>query len=138
VDFVQFFNDGDKFARHCGAVLLEAGNGCSKAKMKIEPYHMNGLGIVQGGAVFTLADFAFAAACNSHETAAVALNVSITFIKATRTGELTAIAEEASLNPKVGTYVIRVTDDRGDLVALFNGLAYRTKETLREMQGKMK
>jgi acyl-CoA thioesterase len=91
---------------------------------------LNGLGTVHGGAIFTLADFAFAAACNSHGTVAVALNVSITFMKAATTGTLWADAREVSKNFKVGSYAVEVKDDQGELVAQFQGLAYRKKDKL--------
>jgi acyl-CoA thioesterase len=91
---------------------------------------LNGLGTVHGGAIFTLADFAFAAACNSHGTVSVALNVSITFMKAATTGTLWADAREVSKNFKVGSYAIEIKDDLGELVAQFQGLAYRKKDKL--------
>ncbi|MGO9000648.1 MAG: PaaI family thioesterase, partial [Limisphaerales bacterium] len=72
---IKEFFKGDQFAARNNIELLEAGNGCAKAKMTLHPHHWNGLGTVHGGAIFTLADFAFAAACNSHGTVAVALNV---------------------------------------------------------------
>jgi acyl-CoA thioesterase len=98
--------------------------------MVLHPHHLNGLGSVQGGAIFTLADYAFAAAANSHGTVAVAINVSITFMKAAATGTLWAEAREVSKNFKIGSYVVEVKDDQGDLVATFQGLAYRKKDKL--------
>jgi acyl-CoA thioesterase len=98
--------------------------------MTLQPHHLNALKTVQGGAIFTLADFAFAVACNSHGTLAVALNVSITFMKAATSGTLWAEAREVSKNFKVGTYTVTVKDDQGDLVAQFQGLAYRKKDKL--------
>jgi acyl-CoA thioesterase len=98
--------------------------------MTLHPHHLNALKTVQGGAIFTLADFTFAVACNSHGTLAVALNVSITFMKAATTGTLWAEAREISKNFKVGTYTVDVKDDAGDLVAQFQGLAYRKKDKL--------
>ena len=56
----QFFSAEDKFARHTGIVLLDVGPGWATASMKIEPFHFNGARTVHGGAIFTLADFAFA------------------------------------------------------------------------------
>jgi len=91
---------------------------------------LNGYGTVQGGAIFTLADFAFAAASNSHGTVAVAINVNITFMKAVVTGTLWADAREVSKNFKLGSYTVEVKDAEGDLVALFQGLAYRKKDPL--------
>ncbi len=98
--------------------------------MQLHAHHLNGLKTVDGGAIFTLADFAFAVACNSHGTIAVVLNASITFMKAATTGTLWAEARELSRNFKVATYTIDVKDDAGDLVALFQGLAYRKKDKL--------
>ena len=125
----QFFKN-DKFAEQANIELTDLGPGHAKAKMTLGPQHLNGYGTVQGGAIFTLADLAFAAASNSHGTVAVAANVSITFIKAARTGTLWAEARELSKNFKLGTYTIEVKDDTGELVAIFQGLAYRKGETI--------
>ena len=128
-DIKEFFK-GDQFAARNNIELLEAGNGCAKAKMTLYPHHLNGLGTVHGGAIFTLGDFVFAAACNSHGTVSVALNVSITFMKAATTGTLWAEAREISKNFKVGSYSVEIKDDQGELVAQFQGLAYRKKDKL--------
>lgn len=125
----QFFED-DNFARHCGIELVSVEPGRAVARMAIKPEHFNGYKIVQGGAIFTLADLAFAAASNSHGTVAVAINVSITFIKATKDGVLQAEAREVARNPKLGTYVVEVRDEHGDLVAQFQGLVYRKSEQI--------
>jgi acyl-CoA thioesterase len=93
-------------------------------------HHLNALKTVQGGAIFTLADFTFAAAANSHGTVAVAINANMTFMKAASTGTLWAEAREISKNFKIGTYTVEVKDDQGDLVAQFQGLAYRKKDKL--------
>ena len=76
----------DQFAERCGIELLSISPGRATARMTLQPHHLNGIGTVQGGAIFTLADFAFAAASNSHGTVAVAVNASITFMKAARDG----------------------------------------------------
>jgi acyl-CoA thioesterase len=125
----QFFKS-DQFVNHCGIELVSFAAGHAVARMKVQPLHLNALGIVQGGAIFTLADFAFAMASNAHGTAAVGINVSITYVKATTTGILTAEAREASLNPKLGSYTVNVTDETGTLVAIFQGLAYRKKQPI--------
>jgi acyl-CoA thioesterase len=127
---IKDFFKGDQFAARNDIELLEATHGHARAKMTLHPHHWNGLGTVHGGAIFTLADFAFAAACNSHGTMAVALNASITFMKAAKAGTLWAEARELSKNFKVGSYSIEVKDDQGDLVAQFQGLAYRKKDRL--------
>lgn len=104
------------------------GEGRSKVSMKICEHHLNGVGTVHGGAIFTLADFAFAIAGNSHGKIAVAINTSITFMKAVSTGTLTAEAWEVTKNQKLGTYTAEVKDDAGDVVAIFQGLAYRKRD----------
>jgi len=120
----------DQFAERCNIELVSVTPGQALAKMTLQPHHWNGLGTVQGGAIFTLADFAFAAAANSHGTVAVAINVSITFMKAVSAGTLWAEAKELSRNSKLGTYTIDVKDEAGGLVALFQGLVYRKKDPL--------
>ena len=120
----------DRFAERTNVELLSVLPGHATAKMVLQPHHLNGLGSAQGGAIFTLADYAFAAAANSHGTVAVAINVSITFMKAAATGTLWAEAREVSKNFKIGSYIVEVKDDQGDLVATFQGLAYRKKDKL--------
>jgi len=120
----------DRYAELSNIELLTAGPGRATAKMTLHPHHLNALGTVQGGAIFTLADFTFAVACNSHGTVAVALDVTIVFMKAATTGTLRAEAREISKNFKVGLYLVEVKDDAGDLVAQFQGMAYRKKDKL--------
>lgn len=125
----RFFND-DSFAKHCKIELVSVEPGRAVARMPLAPFHLNGYEVVQGGAIFTLADFAFAAASNSHGAIAVAINVSITFIKAATSGTLLAEAREVARNAKLGTYSIEVRDDQGNVVAHFQGLAYRKNQTI--------
>jgi acyl-CoA thioesterase len=127
---VQRFFKNDRFAERANIELLSIAPGYARAKMALHPHHLNGYGTVQGGAIFTLADFAFAAASNSHGTVAVAVNVSITFMKAGKTGTLWAEAKEISKNFKLGSYTVEVKDDAGEMVALFQGLAYRKSEKI--------
>lgn len=133
---IRKFFERDLYAKHSGIVLTDVGKGTARARMAIQKHHLNGVGTVQGGAIFTLADLAFAAACNSHGTVAVAVQVNIAFVKAVSEGTLYAEAKETFLGPKLCNYDIHVTDEKGDLVALFHGLAYRKKETLEEIQAK--
>jgi len=120
----------DRYAELSNIELLTAGPGQATAKMTLHPHHLNALKTVHGGAIFTLADFTFAVACNSHGTVAVALDVSIVFMKAATTGTLWATAREESKNFKVGLYIVEIKDAAGDLVAQFQGLAYRKKDKL--------
>ncbi len=121
---------GDRWAATAGATLAEVREGYARVRMRLRPEHLNGVGVVQGGAVFTLADFAFAVASNSHGTVAVALDVSITFARAARTGTLTAEAVEESVSRRVSVCSVRVTDDAGEVVALFRGTAFRKEDAI--------
>ena len=123
----EFFSTEDKFARHAGIELVDVGPGWAKASMKIESFHFNGAKTVHGGAIFTLADFAFAVASNSHGTLAMGINTSVNFVKAALKGTLYAEAREQSLNPKLASYSVMITDDAGDVVAIFQGMVYRKK-----------
>lgn len=124
----QFFASEDKFARHCGIELLTVGTGQAKACMKVAPQHLNGARTVHGGAIFTLADFAFAVASNSHGPLAMGINTSVSFVKAVTEGTLYAEAREQTCTPKLATYSVLVTDDAGEIVAIFQGMVYRKKQ----------
>ena len=126
----KFFTAEDRFAQYCGIELLDVEAGWAKTSMKIEPHHMNGARTVHGGAIFTLADFAFAVASNSRGSLAMGINTSVSFVKAATTGNLYAEAREQSLNPKLASYSVLVTDDAGDTVAIFQGMVYRKKESV--------
>ena len=125
----QFFSTEDLFAHHTGIELVEVGLGWAKATMKIEQFHLNGAGTVHGGAIFTLADFAFAVASNSHGTLAMGINTSISFVTAATEGTLYAEAREQSRNAKLASYSVTITNDSKEVVAIFQGMVYRKKET---------
>ncbi|HEY6912599.1 MAG TPA: PaaI family thioesterase [Myxococcales bacterium] len=120
----------DRWAAAAGAKLVEVRCGYARARLRLAPVHLNGVGVAQGGAVFTLADFAFAAASNSHGSVAVALDTSMTFVRATVRGVLTAEAREESVSRRVSVCTVRVTDASGRLVALFRGTAFRKEEPI--------
>jgi acyl-CoA thioesterase len=115
----------DRFATGIGIELLEVLEGFSRARLTINESHLNAAGVVQGGVVFTLADYAFAACSNSHGTLALAINANVSFLRAVRTGVLTAEAREEALSRALSTCHVRVTDEQGELVALFHGTAFR-------------
>ena len=115
----------DKFALQTGIELLEAGNGYAKASMEITPQHLNGGGVCQGGAIFTLADFAFAVACNSHGKFTVSINSSINIFKSEKQGKLYAEAQELFNHSRLSNCEVKVTNENGELIALFNGVGYR-------------
>jgi acyl-CoA thioesterase len=129
-DLRTFLSEGDRFAAGVGVELLEVREGFARARLDVGPQHLNAAGVVQGGAVFTLADLAFAAAANSHGTVALAVSTTITFVKATRAGPLIAEAREEALSRRFSTCTVRVTDAAGELVAIFNGSAYRKDDPM--------
>lgn len=116
--------ENDRFARESGIRIVEVRPGYGRTQMDVEARHLNAVGIVQGGAIFTLADLAFALACNSNGTMAVGCQADISWLKAVRSGRLTAIAEEVSRTRSISTCLIRILDEREELVALFKGVAY--------------
>ena len=115
----------DHFADALGIQLVEASDGHAKVEMKVEKNHTNALGYTHGGAIFSLADYAFAQACNYGDNVAVAVQVSINFLKPSAEGDvLTAEAERISDGKTTGLY--QVTVKSGDkMVAFFTGLAFK-------------
>ena len=124
----EYFKN-DRFAAEAGVAIIEAGTGYCKAKMEIEEKHLNAANVVQGGAIFTLADLAFAVAANSRGQLALAVNVNISFLKGKSSGTLFAIATEVADPKRIGAYDVLVTDERDEVIARFNGLVYRKQET---------
>lgn len=118
----------DTFAKYTGMELLSAGDGKATVKLLVKPHHLNAYGKLHGGALFTLADFAFAAASNSRGTIAVGVNANISYLKAVTDGELLAEAEEVSLGSKLSNYTVTVYQNN-EVIALFQGMAYRKKES---------
>jgi acyl-CoA thioesterase len=118
----------DVFANLVGIELLAAGEGRATARLNLRDHHRNGLGIVHGGAIFTLADLAFAAAVNSRGRAAVAIHCAISYLKAAQGDVLLAEAREVSCGPKIAVYNIQITEASGEIVSVFEGMAYRKKE----------
>ena len=131
MELVKKVIEQDRFCfEMVGIELLEVTPGRARAKLAIKETHLNGLGTVQGGAIFTLADLALAAAANSRGNVAVSVNASIAYFKAVSQGTLFAEAFEESLQSRLATYTIRVTDQENDLVALAQATVYRKKELL--------
>lgn len=125
----EFFA-GDRFAARNGMTLEEVGEGRARTRLAVGPEHLNAAGVVQGGAVFTLADLAFAAASNSRGHVALAIEAHVTFLRPVRAGVLVAEAREESGSRRLSTCTVRVTDEGGTLVALFTGTAFRKDDPL--------
>ena len=130
IDKLKDFFKNDRFATLAGIEIVEVSTGYCKARMEIGKKHLNAANVIQGGAIFTLADFAFAVASNSHGQLSLAINVNITFLKGKSTGTLYATAREVSEPKRIGAYDVDVTDENGEIIARFNGIVYRKNEVL--------
>lgn len=115
----------DRFAMYVGIGILEVSPGYAKTSLEIQEHHYNGLDIVQGGVLFTLADFALAVASNtSEEETTVSIESSISFFKPGRSGTIYAEAREMARSKRLISYDIPVTNDKGELLAKFYGRAF--------------
>ena len=110
----QEFFKNDLFAEKAGIVLMEVREGYSKARLEIKKEHLNAGNRTQGGAIFTLADLALAAAAN------------ITFLRASGEGDtLYAEARERYIGRSTGYYQIDITNQQNELIATFESSVFR-------------
>ena len=128
---VSHMMQNDFFSQWLGIEVLEVKEGYSKIKMPVREEMLNGFGIVHGGLTFSLADSAFAFACNNRNNTSVALDVTITFTKPVNVGdELTAEANEVHNGRSIGVYIISITNQKNEQVAFFKGTCFRTAKSL--------
>lgn len=136
---------GDELARACvdamysrdvasksiGITIAEVREGFASLNMPITAEMLNGHGICHGGFIFTLADTAFACACNTRNDSNLAQKCSIDYKRPGKAGDrLTATAEHKSQNGRYGIYQVTVTDQDGKLIALFEGHSCRLEGKL--------
>jgi acyl-CoA thioesterase len=118
----------DRASQALGMRIVDVGPGRARLTMTVRADMLNGHAICHGGFIFTLADSAFAFACNSYNLTTVASGCAIDFLAPAHEGEtLTAIAVEQSAAGRTGVYDIDVTNQRGERIALFRGKSYRIK-----------
>lgn len=121
----------DLFSQWLGIEVLAVKEGYSQIKMMVRKEMINGFGIVHGGIAFSLADSAFAFACNNRNNLSVALDTAINFTKPVHVGdELTAEAKEIHNGKSTGLYHISITNQRNHIVAIFKGTCFRTGKSL--------
>jgi acyl-CoA thioesterase len=123
----RFFSR-DEFARYVGVEIVDAGEGAAVVRLEVDERHRNSLGMAHGGVLFTLSDMAFAVAAHSRGHTAVAVNTTITFMKAAYGDVLLARAHEVSRNRRLATYVVEVTDGSAEVLSLFQGTVYIKKD----------
>jgi acyl-CoA thioesterase len=114
----------DRFAKNCGIQIVNVRPGFAECTMIITENHLNGIGILMGGALFTLADFTFSLAANSHGTIAVTLNASISYLQKCSKGRITAVATEVFRTVKTALYRVSVSDETNQLIAEVSGTCY--------------
>jgi acyl-CoA thioesterase len=116
----------DRASQALGMRVLEVRPGYARLAMKVREDMVNGHQLCHGGLIFTLADSAFAFACNTYDLVTVASSGTIEFLLAGRLGdELTATAEERTRSKRTGVYDVSVHNQRGECVALFRGRSHQ-------------
>lgn len=123
-DNIKFVNN-DRFAAYLGIELIKVDCGYAVVKMEITDNHLNGVNTVQGGAIFTLADYAFAAASNSKGVITLGINANISYFKSPKGKLLIAEAKEISSSKKLCNYSVDVFDESKDIIARFNATGYK-------------
>ena len=130
-EVVDHMMQHDLFSQWLGIAILEIKDGFSKIKMTVRDEMINGFGIVHGGIAFSLADSAFAFACNNRNILSVALDTSINFLKPVHPGDvLTATATELHNGKSTGLYHISISNQHDHIVAVFKGTCFRTNKSL--------
>ncbi|HXS89121.1 MAG TPA: hydroxyphenylacetyl-CoA thioesterase PaaI [Steroidobacteraceae bacterium] len=116
----------DRASQALGMRVLEVRPGYARLAMKVREDMVNGHQLCHGGLIFTLADSAFAFACNTYDLVTVASAATVEFLLSAHLGdELTAIAEERSRSKRTGIYDVAVSNQRGECVALFRGRSHQ-------------
>lgn len=121
----------DLASRGLGMTIEVIEPGCAEACFEVRPNMVNGYGVCHGGYIFTLADSAFAFACNTYNLITVAASASIEFVRPARLGDkLLATARERNRGGRTGIYDIEVTNQDDEVVAIFRGRSYTTREPI--------
>lgn len=134
----DLLNRNDRFAAVNGIQLTEIREGYACAQMTVTHDHLNGGNVCQGGALFTLADLAFAAVTNSHGLLTFGIQSSITFVQSALEGDtLFAEATETVNHHKIPYCEVKIYNQHRQLVAVFTGMAYRKADKKMEVDSLM-
>ena len=117
--------ENDRFATFIGIKLVTMEPGYAVAKMDILESHLNGINMIQGGAIFTLADFAFAAAANACGRVTVGITANITYFNASQGKSLIAEAKEVAASNNIGHYYVDVYNENRDYIAQVSITGYK-------------
>ncbi len=116
----------DQFALFVGAQLMSVEEGRAAARLTVDKRHLNGAGVCMGGVLFTLADWAFAAAVNSHDILTLTTGANMTFISSAKEGDvLTAEAIEVANHHRLPYAEVRITNQEGKFIAIYTASGYR-------------
>lgn len=127
--YIEHFK-GDRFATTNGIYIVECEPGYAKAAVEIGPDHLNGAGVVHGGLLFTLADFAFAVAVNTYGKVTLSVSTSMSYFDKSTDGIIYAEARELSRSNKLIHCDVLVKHESGSLLASFKGTAYITSKDI--------
>ena len=128
-DLMSYF-EKDRFAAYIGIKLIEVKPGYAKANMEITDKHFNAANIIQGGVIFTLADFVFEAASNSYGQVSLGINANISYFQTSKGKMLIAEAKEISASKKIASYNVDIFNEYKETIARFTGMVYRKKDKL--------
>jgi acyl-CoA thioesterase len=127
----QIMWDNDLASQDLGIAVAVEEAGCASATLEVTTRMVNGHDICHGGYIFTLADTAFAFACNTYDRITVAASASIEFVRPARLGDrLTAVASEAHRGGRTGVYDVIVRNQDDTTIAIFRGRSYSTREPM--------
>jgi len=128
-EILEQMYQNDRYSQWLGVEVVDIGDGHCTLRMTVRREMLNGFGVAHGGISFSLADSAFAFACNSRGRHAVSIHCSIEHTAPVMEGDvLTATASEEQLGNSISNYAIRVAKADGSPVAFFRGVAYRKKK----------
>lgn len=134
-EVVQRMLEQDQFSQWMDLKVNTIAEGTSTVSMFVKQEMLNGFGVIHGGVLFSLADSAFAFACNSRDNLSLALDAQINFIKKAVRGDLlTANVEEVHTGKTTGVYEVKIRNQASDLIAVFRGTAFRTGRSLFEQK----
>lgn len=115
LDEIKEFFKKDKFAQNCNIEIVRATDGEAVCVMPVTDDHKNAVGGVQGGAIFTLADYTFAIASNFNCDACVSVSASISYMRVAKTDVLTAVAVRVGESRNMSFYEVKVSDGLGEI-----------------------
>ncbi|MBM4193175.1 MAG: hotdog fold thioesterase [Gemmatimonadetes bacterium] len=118
----------DAFSQWLGITVVDVRPRTATVRATVRPEMQNGFGVAHGGIVFSIADSAFAFACNTHGKVTVSIENSVTYPAAINVGDvLTAVAELEGESNKLGYYRVVVRNQKDDVVSVFRGTCFKTK-----------